>query len=1273
MKIDPSIFINLLKYLAFSCELEIIKDQNTYVYKIGETADKFYILLRGNLEMHMPIESKKQLSQIEYLDILKDLFNKKEKVLLDKTISANNKILFVNKIEEEDQLRNLLIREGNSEAKYNFLIFSMQKICDLEAFQDFGDKGLETRHKRRMENIINKSQNTIVLAIEENIYSEKISKELNNYKMRETKFLNENFFFKQITRFNFNKIFDYFKFQEFRKGDILISEKENTNYNYFYFLREGILEVTLNSNLINLIELIKELVYKREYLLKEFLNLIDLEMKNQPEKFIADIKKKRNLHLFRLAGFDVIGVEQIYYKKYDLYKVTVSSEIAKVYRLSIEDLKKVFLTNKNSLKNFNNYAQKKMKNFISRLISSKNTIIQKIDENDSGEKNLFKNSHEKPRSSQKIPNGNKSPINFSKDFLFGSGINSINNKFSEDKITINKINLNKKNFPVRNVSAINFKTEIQAKYLSSEAANYNSKNKSKLMSRSKIKDKGKKYKIIQEGEDLNINYRYHRPLSEYTKENERIFTLLHSISKYKIPNIEKVIEEAVEKINKPLSEIKREKLREKNMINVNNQNVNRTHEDWGNLKEKSNEKLIPKRVFSCQINQSDYEPMLKPHKFQRIETFSESEGHIHEKNYLKELDSPKDRTVENLSNNSMKHSGEKKSPIDYYLYDLNNFNNNQTRVLSPNNSFNTNKNFKAIENILKSEHLDLLISRTKNHYINNTTQPYSSNIDANHYIDPTGYSHDLINNDIIEDSPVNIYNVSSKDIINCSLNIFNLALAKKKNKKSVKVKKDQITNTTCNKDINLINPVIENYPDNIAQNKSKEDAESVKEYQNSKNKEEANVNTYYLNNSLPCENNTNEKKNIDEFRNEINSDILQEKSFKDVASNDPQTIINIVQENKEEQYKSEPMISSFKNNVLMEKAEINNVDISKENYAIHSNIKLLEPNLGNKNNNSNTIEELQKTFSEMNENQNILSNKNEFLDNPTQKHIICSRNIKDDQIRNNFGSQNPELKQTMNNKTISREKRDKQISAHMDNPSEILNFENGYSNNLLLIQQNVYINSQNNKYSESVKNIQTSLNQGNFNNKPIQKINNEKNSDQLSLQKVNKDNYISPDKTDKGVNFTNSILNNKIFSSFTKKKNNRSGTSSKQIISPLFDNRSGDDFRIKINECNYISQNSAHIPKCDVDSINKAEKKLIDELNMKRLGLKSVKIKMPSNLSSKMKPMSSTIHMINSNNRVSIKFNNTNKMFQHMENINNSKSLKNILEIKKISTKNKKQ
>jgi len=1297
LKIEDYSLTNILHSFCLESDFHIYNEINCPIYQAGDLATHFYLVLKGKVSLHKPVEEKRLMSQLEYLDYLKTEIQGKDKFILEKIIYSNNNFISVNKFEEITEIKNILIREGTQDLKHNFSLYQMKKIAELGVFKEFGNKdlenidsgikGLENKFTKRTETIITETEKTILLAIDKSIYIEKIFKELNNYKTKETKFLNDNFFLNDISRFNFGKIFQYFKYHEFKKGDVIISEKNNKD-NHFYFLREGILDITINMSLIELIKLIKNLISRQENLMNDFSDDIDLDMKSQPENHIEEFKKKKNLHLFRLTTSDCIGLEQIYYKKNDLYNVTVNSETAKLYSLSIDDLKKILLLNKRSYNNFNIYIQIKMKNLIKRLINCKYMIIKKIDTDGIHNIQRSMNSLSNIYSNSNIFLSKLQNTNFKINKENLSYYNNQNINFEKkDKIDndILRAKTSHKNYTENNNIYNNLKEQ---KFSSSEKKNIlnnpNNKNKNKLNLNNpknlsdanlidnnnpnkkrnytakifkKRKDLGeiKKYKIIEDEEGLNIFYKNHKSVRDLSKQNDKLFTLLNSGNNYKIPKIEKIIDEEVEKKNKPLSELRKEKINNKIKKNEDNtsekkldNNINKTIITNKKIDTSSNLNLNSeqKNILSLEKNVKD--------KFKIDSDFKmKTTNYYNEKNLL---ESPKNKNFQPVNCDDLLN----------YNYNFNEIYGNP--ILSPSYSINNHKNFKNLENILKNERLDIIISKTKNNnYIKyNKKFDFGFNYNYDNFINNNNsFGNHYINdsNNIIE-SPINIFNFSIKGF-NKPLNLIDFS---SNNIKKYTLKNRNPENHNPNSNI-IINTNNGKESENIKKIESKSSSNlnkiEVLENLNLEENLEFQANKVIKNNQeiKIFEENKDNEKLMKIYNEDLSLDLLnsndQNNNFnKENIDENVKLSLNGNQVNKQEHNKAFDTNTKNENSSNLKIQTKSDLDVNYleafkriDSLDRSNNIKVLRPVSLKNSEKYRNYDSVNNTTNQSNleniTNFHFNSNNNEFMSSKKNQETQGIASILQTPKSENINQFNQTVQFLINNKN---NKVDKEILTNITNSNKLINFQNHNLTNNPIINANNKITKEKIIATNNVFNY-------NYN---VESFNNYKNNEMIANKYKKKDKYSN-------LNFSNSILNNKIMTNFNndfKVINN----SNKVEIRKIDCNPKNLNIKNKLN-----FEIETNLPDLMTSKIsNGPDLKKINDLNSQRFGLSTVKVNKNNFLNTSEK----------FNNQDKFKYYNTlsfknGKKENTHNNLGNTnlkinadnKHLNNALEVKKISAK----
>ena len=240
-------------------------------------------------------------------------------------------------------------------------------------------------------------------------------------KIKEIKFIFNNFFFKEMSIFLFEKnYFHLFSSCEFKKDEVILNTGDSLKD--LIFIREGEVSIDMNSSVMNIQNLIK---YLYEYIftnklynkfpqnkqnkllnnetinmIKEYINEpIFKKLKGYSIKFNEELNKKRNFKISTLGQNDILGLEELYLKISCITKITVLSKKLIGYKLSEEHLEQILESEKYITINYLKNSINKIVTLIQRLQHIKehyvNYFIQKYEKNVDNEeaKGLIKNNN----------------------------------------------------------------------------------------------------------------------------------------------------------------------------------------------------------------------------------------------------------------------------------------------------------------------------------------------------------------------------------------------------------------------------------------------------------------------------------------------------------------------------------------------------------------------------------------------------------------------------------------------------------------------------------------------------------------------------------------------------------------------------------------------------------------------------------------------------------------------------------------------------------------
>ena len=190
----------------------------------------------------------------------------------------------------------------------------------------------------------------------------------------EVNFLWKNYFFKNIFKSTFEKF--YFRLFEtviYQRGQNIFFE--NDNVDYIYFIKEGEIKLTSNRCILENHVLIK-LIEKKINIKDKYPNDINSITNYQLFDIRDSLKIRKEFQIFMVYTNDSLGIESVQYGLNYLYNAIVYSKKAKLYRINIEELLKIFKDkNEEASYNFREKAQEKLNMLYNRLININNMLI----------------------------------------------------------------------------------------------------------------------------------------------------------------------------------------------------------------------------------------------------------------------------------------------------------------------------------------------------------------------------------------------------------------------------------------------------------------------------------------------------------------------------------------------------------------------------------------------------------------------------------------------------------------------------------------------------------------------------------------------------------------------------------------------------------------------------------------------------------------------------------------------------------------------------------
>ena len=521
------------------------------LFKIGETGNKFYFILKGYISILKLKEiSKVKMSYHQYFNLCIKLLKNKEYHILEETLKKNSSTIPINSIDQLKKLYIIIFKKklneniisnyiynnttlssffttnGESLEKYDINLRELQPFEDLNKVKEwkyylikrikpskdemafyekykeyitrkidlvkvtyyiyddflylgagfyFGENALEkgniyTGGKRNA--TIRAETDLICGSMKGGDYLSIIEPKKRMEKLKEIRFIYNNFFFKEISIYLFEKnYFHLFSACEYKKDDIIITT--GSPLKDLIFIREGEVSLEMSSSLMNIQNLIKylyEYIFTNELfvklpqnkqmkllsnktinIIKEYINEpIFKKLKGFSIKFNEELNKKRNFKIATLEQNDILGLEEILLKISYITKVTVLSKRLTCYQISEQHFDQIVTAEKDIVFPYLKASINKIVSLIQRLQNIKEHyiqyFIQKYEKNIESEerKDLVNNNGMKDIYLTKINLTSKLMHQYSENNLNEKDKENIiintNEKISQNNSIINKYN-----------------------------------------------------------------------------------------------------------------------------------------------------------------------------------------------------------------------------------------------------------------------------------------------------------------------------------------------------------------------------------------------------------------------------------------------------------------------------------------------------------------------------------------------------------------------------------------------------------------------------------------------------------------------------------------------------------------------------------------------------------------------------------------------------------------------------------------------------------------
>ncbi len=192
-----------------------------------------------------------------------------------------------------------------------------------------------------------------LLMIKNDIINQMADSERDKNSLSQVDFLVNNFFFRSIKKFIFERYFlNIFELENYQSGQKIC--EENSTVKYLYFIKKGKVKLSYNKSileihsLINLIkEQIKQKVFDKESNNNEIIKYLEenqnyYSVEGEIDSIKEELNNKQERIIIIYQENQCLGYECYYYGLKYLYTATAASDKVELYKISITQLAKIF-------------------------------------------------------------------------------------------------------------------------------------------------------------------------------------------------------------------------------------------------------------------------------------------------------------------------------------------------------------------------------------------------------------------------------------------------------------------------------------------------------------------------------------------------------------------------------------------------------------------------------------------------------------------------------------------------------------------------------------------------------------------------------------------------------------------------------------------------------------------------------------------------------------------------------------------------------------------
>ena len=323
----------ILSEISTSIKLEK-KRNKELICRYGDSGDKFYLILKGNVSVIIKKEIKIEMTEYEYYSYLLNLKNYSEFELIEDNLKMNNLIFdpidmkdYINNVIEyeipfdekiiqypnidyeklnkcsyNDYINRILpiVNADTEKSKKKINLFVYFKVINLKENQTFGDIALSGNFKRTATIICN--EDCIFGFLTKNTYDNCIKGALEKIRFNNISFLiNSELFFGVKSDTFVKKYFNFFTIIHLNQGNFLF--KQGDKRKEIYILKEGLIEINIKCSYNELIRIINSKGEK----IDENLEKRELKKKNLPLGNLLYLPKF--FRVIKLGTNEIIGLD----------------------------------------------------------------------------------------------------------------------------------------------------------------------------------------------------------------------------------------------------------------------------------------------------------------------------------------------------------------------------------------------------------------------------------------------------------------------------------------------------------------------------------------------------------------------------------------------------------------------------------------------------------------------------------------------------------------------------------------------------------------------------------------------------------------------------------------------------------------------------------------------------------------------------------------------------------------------------------------------------